>query len=121
MPNAIMVIHPYRDRGDWVFDDEAAGLKREPFVFGVPEMIDEFVSDIPGAKHGFKLYFSEFRFPGYQASLTWIREEYEGNWYRWDATGQEGWLCPALFRYFDAAPLNTYCRAEATELPLVRT
>ena len=47
MANAMMVIYPYRDQGDWVFDDEAAGLKREPFVFGMPEMIDIFVKNIP--------------------------------------------------------------------------
>ena len=31
-----------------MFDDGAAGLKREPFVFGIPEMIDLFVAGIPG-------------------------------------------------------------------------
>lgn len=25
----------------------------------------------------------------------------------------EGWLCPALFRYFDDAPAELYVRAEA--------
>jgi hypothetical protein len=39
--------------GTWVFDDEAAGLVREPFVGGVPAMIDELVSDIPDAESGF--------------------------------------------------------------------
>lgn len=115
MSNAMMVIYPYRDRGDWVFDDEPAGLVREPFVFGVPEMINRFVADIPGAKHGFKLIFSAKPFPGYQARLIWVREEYEGNWYWWDETEQEGWLCPALFKYFETAPPEIYCRAEASD------
>jgi len=112
MPNAMMVIYPYRDRGDWVFDDEAAGLKREPFVFGMPEMIDKFVAGIPKAEDGFKLLFSSSPFPGYQAALTWVREEYEGNWYRWETHGVEGWLCPALFKYFAVAPAKIFCRAE---------
>jgi hypothetical protein len=120
MPNAMMTVFPYRDRGQWVFDDESVGLKREPFVFGVPEMIDAFVKDIPNARHGFKLYFSAKPFPGYEASLSWLREEYEGNWYRWDSTAQEGWLCPALFKYFDKAPEKIYCKAEAQEPPLWR-
>jgi hypothetical protein len=87
----MMTIFPYRDRGDWVFDDASVGLVRKPFVFGMPEIIDLFVKDIPGAKYGFKLYFSGSPFPGVEIMLTKLREEYEGNWYRWDATGQEGW------------------------------
>jgi hypothetical protein len=115
MSNAMMIIHPYRDRGDWVFDDEQAGLVREPFVFGMPEIINRFVADIPNAKHGFKLIFSASPFPGYQAKLAWVREEYEGNWYRWDGSEMEGWLCPALFKYFESAPSEIYCRAEASD------
>jgi hypothetical protein len=121
MSNAMMIIYPYRDRGDWVFDDESVGLVREPFVFGVPEMIDRFVADVPGAEHGFKLIFSAKPFPGYQARLSWLREEYEGNWYRLDESEQEGWLCPALFKYFEKVPKEIYCRAEASdEKPLWR-
>ncbi len=116
MTNAMMIIHPYRDQGDWVFDDKATGLKREPFVFGMPEMIDIFVKDIPNAERGFKLYFSAKPFPGHAAELEWLREEYEGNWYLWRKTGQEGWLCPALFKYFARAPEKIYCKAEPGEL-----
>ena len=32
--NAIRAIHPYRHEGLWVFDDEAVGLRQEPFVSG---------------------------------------------------------------------------------------
>ena len=42
--NAIMVISPYWDNGTWVFDDDRAGLVREPFVSGAPEMIDVLVA-----------------------------------------------------------------------------
>ena len=55
--NAIMVIAPYRYQGTWVFDDSSAGLVREPFVAGVPEMIDVLVKDIPNADKGFRLLF----------------------------------------------------------------
>jgi hypothetical protein len=120
MPNAMLTIYPYFDRGDWVFDDESVGLKREPFVFGVPEMIDLFVKDIPGAKHGFRLCFSTHPFPGYTAELDWVRGDYEGNWYRWEKHGLEGWLCPAMFKYFEAAPSKVYCKAEAMPLPLYK-
>ena len=71
--NAIMVVAPYWYNGTWVFDEPAVGLKREPFVAGVPEMIDVFVEDIPDAKDGFRLLFSANPFPGHQKRLTWLR------------------------------------------------
>jgi hypothetical protein len=50
MSNAIMVIFPYRYHHTWVFDDERVGLVKEPFVSGIPEMIDRLVQDIPNAR-----------------------------------------------------------------------
>lgn len=112
MSNAMLVIVPYKSEGIWAFDDAQAGLVREPFVFGIPEMIDRFVTDIPDANQGFNLLFSASPFPGYQAELIWMREEYGGNWYSWRKHQMEGWLCPALFKYFTEAPQNLYCKAE---------
>ena len=66
MNNTIMVIDPYWFAGTWVFDDETVGLVREPFVSGVPEMIDELVKNTPDARNGFRLTFSAGPFPGYQ-------------------------------------------------------
>jgi hypothetical protein len=71
--NAIMVIAPYRYQGTWVFDDASAGLVKEPFVAGVPEMIDVLVKDIPDAGEGFRLLFSAKPFPGHQKELRWLR------------------------------------------------
>lgn len=68
--------------------------------------------DIPNANAGFRLLFSATPFPGYQVRLDWNREEFWGNWYRWEERGMEGWLCPALLKYFDKAPPQLYCRAE---------
>ncbi|MEW5857321.1 MAG: DUF6717 family protein [Cyanobacteriota bacterium] len=112
MSNAMMVIFPYRYEHTWVFDDERVGLVREPFVSGIPEMIELLVKEIPHAEKGFKLLFSGNPFPGYQAELTLVREEYGGNWYRWELNNKEGWLCPALFKYFNEAPRKLYCKAE---------
>ena len=100
MANSILVIFPYKYEHTWVFDDERVGLLQEPFVSGIPEMIDIFVQDIPNADKGFKLLFSQTPFPGYQAELVWVREEYGGNWYCWQEKHLEGWLCPAFFKYF---------------------
>ena len=108
-----MVIAPYRYHGSWVFDDEAAGLEREPFVSGIPQMIDIVVKDIPNAESGFRLIFSASPFPGFQIELTWEREEFGGNWYCWKEKDMTGWLCPAMFAYFDCAPDKLFLKAEA--------
>ena len=115
MPNQIMVIAPYwlDPVRTWVFDDAAVNLVQEPFVSGIPEMIDELVSTIPNARKGFRLLFSASPFPGYQRKLTRVREELGGWWYASDEPKGEGWLCPALFRYFEQAPEEIYVKAEA--------
>jgi hypothetical protein len=114
MANQIMVIAPYwlDAVGTWVFDDPAAGLIQEPFVSGAPEMIDHLVKDIPNARSGFRLLFSASPFPGYQTRATWRRAEMGGNWYASEDPPMEGWLCPALFCYFDQAPAELYVKAE---------
>jgi len=110
--NSIMVIAPYWYQGTWVFDDPRVGLEREPFVAGVPEMIDELAKPIPNAKQGFRLLFSAREFPGAQKTLTWVRGESLGNIYRLDSPPMEGWICPALFKYYEAPPTTIHVRAE---------
>ena len=110
--NAINFIVPYRYEGMWVFDDPRVGLGKEPFVSGADTMIDVFVADIPNAENGFRLLFSATPFPGYTAKLEWRREEYGGNWYFSPEFKMEGWLCPALLKYFDMAPKEIYVKAE---------
>ena len=63
MANAIHVIVPYRHASTWVFDDPRVGLYQEPFVSGIPEMIDSIVANIPNAEKGFRLLFSSAPFP----------------------------------------------------------
>jgi len=110
MANALMVIHPYKYEGMWVFDDERTGLDKEPFVSGADEIIDKMVEDIPDANNGFNLIFSAIPFPSYDLELEWRREEMNGNWYYSSKLDMEGWLCPALFEYFDKAPLKIYAQ-----------
>jgi hypothetical protein len=107
-----MVIFPYQYENTWVFDDKTIGLEKEPFIAGIPDMIDILVKDIFNANKGFKLIFSINPFPYYQAELEMVREEYGGYWYRWKDREKEGWLCPAMFKYFDIPPQKIYCRAE---------
>lgn len=110
--NNIGIIVPYKYEGFWVFDDPAVSLTREPFVSGIDTTIDRLVASIPNASSGFRLLFSAAPFPGFTVALEWRRQEYGGNWYYCQQYGIEGWLCPALFRYFDRAPMELYARAE---------
>jgi thioredoxin len=110
--NQIQVIAPYWHAGTWVFDDERTGLVKEPFVSGVPAMINDLVQAIPNARGGFRLLFSTEPFPGYERQLSWVRAEMGGNWYRTEQPQGEGWLCPALFRYFPVAPEKLFVKAE---------
>ena len=112
MANAIHAIRPYRHASTWVFDDPHVGLHQEPFVSGILAMIDRLVERVPDAATGFRLLFSSEPFPGYQVELVNLRPEYRGTWYRWEENNAEGWLCPALLKYFSTAPARLYPRAE---------
>lgn len=111
--NTINVIQPYKVNGIWVFDDESVGLKREPFVSGTDDIIELLVNDIPDAENGFNLLFSSEKFPGSQIEFEWRRKEHGGNWYYFKPYAMEGWLCPALFKYFGEAPKRIYIQIKS--------
>lgn len=104
MTNAIMTIHPYKYNGLWVFDDDSVGLDKEPFVSGADDIIDVMVVNLPDPESGFNLIFSGIPFPGHQYEFKRLSPEADGWWYLHEATDMHGWLCPALFKYFDEAP-----------------
>jgi hypothetical protein len=108
--NSIIVIHPYRTQGIWVFDDAAVGLREEPFVGGADNIIEHMVKDFPQPESGFTLLFSAGPFPGFDLELIWQRADLSGNWYRAEQIGMEGWLCPALLKYFAAPPPRLYAQ-----------
>jgi len=110
--NALLFIAPYKYQGTWVFDDPAVGLSREPFIAGIDTMIDKAVADIPNAEKGFRAIFSASPFPGANLKLDWRRAESGGNWYYSDQFKMEGWLCPALLKYFRTAPREIYVKIE---------
>jgi hypothetical protein len=125
-----LTIFPYRLRNAWVFDDERTGLKEEAFVMGMSEMITRLVDvkQIPAAERGFSLTFAAEGFEHADVELIWLRcgdpevvpgqdgtaASFFGNWYEGVVAGErmEGWLCPALSLYFQAAPRRIYLRAE---------
>ena len=62
---------------------------------------------------GFRMIFSAGEFPAYDFRLDWEREGEGGNYYSSEQFEMEGWLCPALLKYFDAAPESLYVKVEA--------
>jgi len=125
-----LTIYPYLLHGTcWVFDDPRTALKEEAFVLGASEMISRVVEakGIANATKGFALTFDAAPFD-HDVELTWLpaweaagRLGYGasdapnvGNWYKANVFGQEmiGWLCPALFLYFQEAPKTIYTKAE---------
>jgi len=110
--NSLMVIVPYKHEGMWVFDDPSVGLQKEPFIAGIDTLIDKATANIADAQHGFRAIFSAVAFPGATFKLEWRREESGGNWYYSPEFQQEGWLCPALLKYFERAPAAIYVKVE---------
>jgi hypothetical protein len=110
--NTINVIAPYKYLGMWVFDDARVELAQEPFVSGADVIIDRAVANIPDAQSGFLLLFSASPFPGHTLRLEWRRTDADGNWYHSPEFDLEGWLCPALFRYFEQAPKAIYVQVK---------
>ena len=123
MSNSIMTLELYRQHGNWVFDDEQFGLVAEAFVSGMSEIIDKLIYD----KYGIIIYENKYiitisstGFPDYDNVITRMRtgddtgwlEEFGGNWYELAMYDMQGWLCPALFHYFDDAPLEIYAKVE---------
>jgi hypothetical protein len=110
LSNQINVIEPYRKYGTWIFDDPSVGLQEEPFVSGIPEIIDSLAGDLDRIR----LTFSAEEFPGYQIKMTRLEEEYGGTWYSLDKE-LRGWLCPALLRYFESPPEALYVQGEPVD------
>jgi hypothetical protein len=76
-------------------------------------MIDVATAHTPNAADGFLAVFSAGYFPDAQIELEWQREEGGGNVYRWAEKRMEGWLCPALLRYFPQAPEKLFVQVKA--------
>lgn len=110
--NSINVIRPYRWEGLWVFDDPAKGLDKEPFIEGMPEIIEYGCSrkGIEKPERGFTVYFSAQRMPGVDYVLKLVGPEESGHIYELEGTEMQGWLCPALMKYFDEPPEHIYIK-----------
>ena len=113
MPSALARL--YRWDSLWVFDDPAVSLVKEPFVGGADTIIDMATGHIPDAATGLLAVFSAGVFPDAQIVLERVRAEGGGNVYRWPEKGMEGWLCPALLRYFPEAPEKLFVQVKVAK------
>jgi len=112
--NAIRVIHPYKDHGIWVFDDDRVGLIKEPFVAGADIMLDI----VTGNADKCSLMFSPNEFPDAEHKVKIIGPGVGGGTdYMFEGKidgatiKHKLWLCPALFKYFEEAPETIYFKA----------
>jgi hypothetical protein len=104
--NSLFTLDPYwTEGGSLVFDDLDRDLIAEPFVCNIDEMLAA-AAALSGVDPtcGFRVRFSASSFPTSKFSLLWQREEYGGNTYWSPELEQEGWLCPALYKYYEDAP-----------------
>lgn len=103
--NQINLIYPYKTQyGGWSFDDAEVGLQGEPFVAGIPEIIDALV----GNATKFEAAISKDPIKDYTCRL--IRDEEGKGDYTMEETGAKGWLCPATLKYFPEYPANIYVK-----------
>lgn len=98
----------------WCFDIPIVGIEDEPFVSGIPEIIDHHLAKkkkLTSARdNGINVLFSgaptkpkNFKL-GHYFKLVKLHEENGGCWYRDTTSKMEGWLCPNLFQFFATAP-----------------
>jgi len=77
--NSLFVIFPYKAEGTWVFDDLKRGLVMEPFVLGVPEMIDNLVAAVNITSNKVRFTFSRNPFPQYHGFLKKEPKKWAGH------------------------------------------
>jgi hypothetical protein len=112
--NAINIIEIYKWKGFWVFDDPSTGLVHEALVMGTDKIIDVAVANIENADKGFICIFSGTPLPEYDIKLVLHKRgnNIDGNWYRSEELDMDGWLCPALYKYFEVEPDAIYLKIE---------
>lgn len=98
--NSIFTIFPYKEQGQWMFDDEQKGLYKEAFVAGADDLLDKLCE---GAEKCTAM-FSSSSFPDHQISMILQHSDEEGSDYYCEKFDHNLWLCPALFKYFPTAP-----------------
>lgn len=115
--NVMNIIFPYRHNDIWFFDDKSKGLKGEPFVLGIPKMID-IVLELQGIRTDLAIFtFSRNNFPNSHGYLQKGYEDSGGCWYgvgscKFGNIDETGWLCPATLLYFKDFPERIYFKID---------
>jgi hypothetical protein len=119
MANALLTLEIYRHAGTWCFTDNERDLLHEPFVLGIPEMINTIIKD----KYSFvenstyRVTFSSNPFPQTKFYLLQHESESGGCWYSLQKINElvthtdktlTGWLCPVTLKFFSAFPPEIY-------------
>jgi hypothetical protein len=113
-------IHAIRWEPHWGHSFGCLCIVISPPTKGIPSPSRLIANEKPASqpKNGFLLLFSATSFPSADLQLEWVREDGSGNIYLWREAGQEGWLCPALLRYFDRAPAELYVQLKEVQSDL---
>ena len=112
--NAMMSLNLYKTGETWMFDDDTYGIKAEPFVLGMSEIISAYLSK---GKDRCTAIFSLNKFPLCD-TLDLTKEDSNGGWYVVSESnfptirGMKGWLCPVTRVYLDTIPQNVYYKIE---------
>lgn len=103
--NTIFTIHPYKNEGQWMFDDETKDVLRESFVAGADDLLDLVCK---GAEKCTALFSSRV-FPSHDLTLKLVKgaEEGSGDYYC-EELKHNLWLCSCMTKYWSEPPENIY-------------
>jgi len=112
MANAMLCIEIFKFNGTWCFTDEKRELLNEPFVLGVPEIIDAVLKqqELYVKDKNYRILFADQEFPLHHGMLEKTQYDSGGFWYKWG--DMKGWLCPATLAFFKEFPKEIYFRLE---------
>lgn len=126
MHNSMLALQLYRNAGTWCFTDESRNLTNEPFVLGMPTIIDKVIKDNNIDSPTPTVIFSSEEFPQCQGYLAYEMFEQGGVWYslqelhkplKYPGETLQGWLCPATLKFFDTHPKRIYFKLEDPSEP----
>lgn len=110
-PQSWMTLHElevYPTGCGWAFDDPRREIVREPFVEGMPQIIDLLIEESSFPRALFTLGICDQLYSGAQISLTYDRSEAGGAWYTCPQYDLSGWFSHRLYDYYDAPPQTLY-------------
>lgn len=110
-PCNVLSFRVYRYETRWVFDDSDMGLEKEALTAGMDTIIDRLTVLIPNADDGFIFKLSDQPFPGYRTVMIHQKPQNGGNWYYCPNFELRGWLCNALYKYYEEPPSILYLQA----------